>query len=317
MKVGGTQRLLPGAATLRLRSARSSAIDSADARFFLSAASLRILLSGMAPTIPAAAYTLAMQWRPDLRRRWLRARSRLRRAATRSTGGRTGARLISLAVCVLAGFMIATSAINAGGSDLRPNRNTDLAGLIESEARHNRALADRIAALRRDVDALAKPEGTAVPADALQDAAALAGQTPVRGPAVVVSLDDAPSGVAPQVSPELLVVHQQDIQAVVNALWSGGAEAMTIQGQRVTSRTGVKCVGNSVVLHGVPYAPPYEIVAIGDQGRLELALAGSSALQVYRQYMDAYGLGYTQRREADVTLPAYRGSLDIEARRIG
>ena len=84
-----------------------------------------------------------------------------------------------------------------------------------------------------------------------------------------------------------------------------------------TSRTGVKCVGNSVVLHGIPYAPPYEMVAIGDQAKLEQALAGSAALQIYRQYVAAYGLGYSVRREALVTLPAYRGSQDIEARRIG
>ena len=68
---------------------------------------------------------------------------------------------------------------------------------------------------------------------------------------------------------------------------------------------------------GVPYAPPYEIVAIGDQARLEQALADSAAVTIYRQYVDAYGLGFSQRREAEVTLPAYRGSLDIEARRIG
>ncbi len=229
-----------------------------------------------------------------------------------------GGRVLSIGVCVLAGFMIATSAINAGGADLRPNRNTDLVGLIQSESNRNQELADKVAALRTDVDALTRSEGDGVPQVTLDAAAALAGQSPVKGPAVAVVLDDAPSGVHPAgVSDELLVVHQQDIQAVVNALWSGGAEAMTIQGQRVTSRTGVKCVGNSVVLHGVPYAPPYEIVAIGDQAKLEQALADSSALQIYRQYVAAYGLGYNERRESQVTLPAYRGSQDIEARRIG
>ena len=101
------------------------------------------------------------------------------------------------------------------------------------------------------------------------------------------------------------------------ALWTGGAEAMTIQSQRVTSRTGVKCVGNSVVLHGVPYAPPYEIAAIGDPERLERGLADSTAVQIYREYVTAYGLGYAQRREASVTMPAYRGSLDIQAKRVG
>ncbi len=253
-----------------------------------------------------------------MRRPLARARLSLRRASTRSGEVQLVRRLLSIAVCLFAGFMIATSAINAGGTDLRPNRNTDLAGLVGSESKRNQELADKVAALRKDVDSLAKGDGGGVSERAMAEAAALAGQAPVRGPAVAVVLDDAPSGVHPAgVSAELLVVHQQDIQAVVNTLWSGGAEAMTIQGQRVTSRTGVKCVGNSVVLHGVPYAPPYEIVAIGDQGRLEQALASSAALQIYRQYVDAYGLGYSQRREAEVTMPAYRGSLDIEARRIG
>ena len=160
--------------------------------------------------------------------------------------------------------------------------------------------------------------GGRVPEERLRAAAEVAGQRAVRGPAVVVVLDDVRSAVKPAgVSPELLVVHQQDIQAVVNALWAGGAEAMTIQGQRVTSRTGVKCVGNSVVLHGVPYAPPYEIAAIGDAGRLERALAESQPVRVYRQYVDAYGLGYAQRREAERTMPAYRGSLEITAKRVG
>ncbi|MFT3969555.1 MAG: DUF881 domain-containing protein [Micropruina sp.] len=247
---------------------------------------------------------------------WARAGARLRRASGRSGEVRWGRRLLSLGVCVLAGFMIATSAINAGGTDLRPDRNTDLAGLIQSESRRNAELADRIATLRRDVDALAERDAGGTSEDDLRAAARIAGQSPVKGPAVVVVLNDAPSGAQPAgVSPELLVVHQQDIQAVVNALWSGGAEAMTIQGQRVTSRTGVKCVGNSVVLHGVPYAPPYEIAAIGDSDRLERALADSAAVQIYRQYVTAYGLGYTQRREASVTMPAYRGSLDIQAER--
>ncbi|MFT4218714.1 MAG: DUF881 domain-containing protein [Micropruina sp.] len=253
-----------------------------------------------------------------MKRQWMRAWARLRRASKRAVEIRLGQRIASIAVCVLAGFMIATSAINAGGTDLRPNRNTDLAGLIQSESKRNAELTERIAKLRRDVDALTKTDGGGVNEQQLRAASEVAAQTSVKGPAVVVTLDDARSDVQPPgVSPELLVVHQQDIQAVVNALWSGGAEAMTVQGQRVTSRTGVKCVGNSVVLHGVPYAPPYEIAAIGDTDRLDRALSGSAAVQIYRQYVTAYGLGYGQRIEASVTMPAYRGSLDIQAKRIG
>ena len=81
--------------------------------------------------------------------RLVRAKTRLRRASGRTSEIRTGRRVLSIGVCVFAGFMIATSAINAGGTDLRPNRNTDLVGLIGSESKHNKDLAERVAALRR------------------------------------------------------------------------------------------------------------------------------------------------------------------------
>ncbi len=98
-----------------------------------------------------------------------------------------------------------------------------------------------------------------------------------------------------------LVVHQQDIQAVVNALWSGGAEAMTLQKQRVVSTTGIKCVGNTVVLHGVPYAPPYVITAVGDVGAMKDALDSSDYIAGYLTYVRAYDLGYRVTSSADTT----------------
>ena len=91
----------------------------------------------------------------------------------------------------------------------------------------------------------------------------------------------------------------------------GGAEAVSIQGQRIISTSGIKCVGNSVVLHGIPYAPPYVIEAIGDAGRMAAALKESRALTIYRQYADAYGLGYRESVESSVSLPAFQGALGI------
>src|SRR4029453_2643301 len=125
-------------------------------------------------------------------------------------------------------------------------------------------------------------------------------------------LSDAPASVAADgIDPDLLLVHQQDIQAVVNALWSAGAEAMPIPAQRVILTTGVKCVGNTVVLHGVPYAPPYAVTAIGDPELLHEALASSEPIQIYKQYVNAYGLGYDEHDEPRATFPAYEGGLDL------
>ena len=216
-------------------------------------------------------------------------------------------------ICAVAGLMIVVSSINARGTDLRPGRNTELVDLVQQQTRTNAELQDRLAEERRGVDELTaaeRPPGQDDPA--ARDLPQQAGLTALRGPAVSVVLTDAPPEVAPPgVEGDLLVVHQQDIQSVVNAMWAGGAEAMTIQGQRVISTTGIKCVGNTVVLHGIPYAPPYVITAIGDQGQIDAALEGSTYLEVYRQYVRAYGLGYQQRRLSNAEVPAYRGSTKL------
>ena len=210
--------------------------------------------------------------------------------------------------------MIVASSIAARGTDLRASRNTDLISLIMSESANNENLSRELATIRSQVEDLSRSSGSGTSLeDEVDVAAQQAGLTAVKGPAVSVTLTDAPAEINPQgVDEDLLVVHQQDIQAVVNAMWQGGAEAMTIQGKRVVSTTGVKCVGNTVVLHGVPYAPPYTIVAIGNQKRLAQALNASEDVTIYKQYVRAYRLGYEQKTVDQVTMPAFQGATDNE-----
>jgi len=130
-----------------------------------------------------------------------------------------------------------------------------------------------------------------------------------------VVLNDAPSsgGTPPKgATLDELVVHQQDVQAVVNALWAGGAEAMTIMGVRVISTSAVRCVGNTLLLEGVLYSPPFTITAIGSAELMQNALDASPAVAAYRQAVAAWGLGYSVRPEGDVTLPAYTGSISLQ-----
>lgn len=219
--------------------------------------------------------------------------------------------VVTLAIGCLAGLLFTTSAINAKGHDLRPDRASDLAQLAGEQEHRNAQQRQTLAELQAQIDQLTAQAGEdpAIKAQ-LQELNQASQLTAVRGPAVRVTLTDAPLDFNPPgVSPDLLVVHQQDIQTMVNALWAAGAEAMTIQGQRITVTSAIKCVGNTVVLHGVPYAPPYEIVAIGNQEALEAGLASDPAVQIYRQYAQAYQLGYSQARVADVLAPAYDGAL--------
>jgi uncharacterized protein YlxW (UPF0749 family) len=214
--------------------------------------------------------------------------------------------------------MIVLSAVNARGTDLRPGRNTDLIGLISAQSRRSTDLSRQLTDLRRQVDQLAAAQNEQPDlGPELGRLGAEVGLESVAGPAVTVTLRDAPTSVAARgIDPDLLVVHSQDIQAVVNALWRGGAEALTIQGQRVIATTGVKCVGNTVVLHGIPYAPPYVVTAIGDQPGLRAALQSSRRVQIYQQYVAAYGLGYSTKLVPRVTMPGHEGTLDLQSARV-
>ncbi|MCW2606261.1 MAG: hypothetical protein JWO60_954, partial [Frankiales bacterium] len=147
------------------------------------------------------------------------------------------------------------------------------------------------------------------------DAAALeqaAGLTPVQGPSVTVRLDDAKREDAPpDAVPDVLVVHQQDVQAVGNALWAGGAEAMTLMGQRVVSTSAVRCVGNTLILHGRVYSPPFVVTAVGEQAALRRALDLAPGVQLFLEYVDRFGLGYAVTTAPRTRLPAYDGPLEL------
>jgi uncharacterized protein YlxW (UPF0749 family) len=217
-------------------------------------------------------------------------------------------------VLLLAGFLFVANAQIAGaGAERTPQ---DLPGLVQAEMTRTEGLALEVEALRAEVDELTdqlNDTGPEIPGhtDLVRLAA---GRVAVTGPGLTVRLTDAPpNGPRPEwVVNDDLVVHQQDLQAVINALWAGGAEAMTLQDQRVISTSAFRCVGNVLLLHGRHYSPPYEVRAIGDPLRLEAALYDSPAVQTYLGYVEALGLGWSVTVEDDLFLPAYEGGLELE-----
>jgi uncharacterized protein YlxW (UPF0749 family) len=220
-------------------------------------------------------------------------------------------------VLVAAGLLFAVSARTARGTQLRTDRS-DAVALARSEQARYAAELTRLAALRREVDErtreAAGTDATVRTLRARGDAMApQAGLAPVTGHALTVTLDDAPRrSTLPQgVTADDLVVHQQDVQAVVNALWQGGAEAMMLMDQRVISTSAVRCVGNTLLLQGRVYSPPYRITAIGDATRMTAALDTPAALQIYREFAKEFGLGWTVQDAGEVTFPAFTGSLDL------
>ncbi len=219
-------------------------------------------------------------------------------------------------VGVIAGALFATSSQASQSGTLRSTAQ-GLPDLIRARTDQNARLSGQLTTLEAEVNALTEqraPDSSstsslAARADALS---AAAGRTAVRGPMLEVSLDDSPlrgDQIPAGFGVDDVVVHQQDVQAVVNALWAGGAEAMMLQDQRVVSTSAVRCVGNTLILQGRVYSPPYVIRAIGDTGRLEAALALSPEVKIYQEYVAAVGLGYDVVTKARATFPAFGGTI--------
>ena len=221
-------------------------------------------------------------------------------------------------VFAVAGLLATASAQTARGTDLRSVGRTDTADLIREQQYRADVQEQQLRTLRRQVQTLttdSAPSGSVLQQlTAGQSAlAAGAGTGAVSGPALTVRLDDAPhDGAVPSgFTPDDMVVHQQDVQAVVNAMWAAGAEAMMLMDQRVVSTSAVRCVGNVLILQGRVYSPPYVIRAIGDPAAMRRSLERSPQLQIYREYVDALGLGYDVSREPALTMPGYDGSLGL------
>lgn len=221
-------------------------------------------------------------------------------------------------VFLLSGALFVVSAENSDGTDLRPGRYTDLASVVRAERNEATRLTDRVAALTQSVEGLSSGLGDRAVNRYQREVEQLsdpAGLTPRTGPGVTVTLTDAPQELVETSAedPNFLVVHQQDIQAVVNALWRGGAEAVTVQGQRIISTTGIKCTGNTVTLQGVPYSPPYVVTGVGDQAAMLASIDSDDYISRYRR--DAanpdIAVGFGLELPPVVTAPAYDGLLSL------
>lgn len=225
----------------------------------------------------------------------------------------TPLRLAAGGIALIAGFGMAASSIAAHGTDLRGGRSGSLRDLVIHQSEQLARESASTASLRRAVSALAARIGGVDLTDARREEAKLlplVGMSAVQGPGVSVTLNDAARGGGLEgVDPDALVIHQQDVQAVVNALWRGGAEAVMIMDQRLIGTSAVKCVGNTLLLQGRVYSPPYRIAAIGDTDRLLHALDIDPGTQLIRDLARVYGLRYDVTANASISMPAYTGAV--------
>jgi uncharacterized protein YlxW (UPF0749 family) len=224
-------------------------------------------------------------------------------------------------VTLAAGLLFATSGRTAQGTDLRAGQITELSELIDQRAAVISRQDEQLGELQRQAERLTEQAAmrdtdVAAAQNAGNAGALSAALVPLTGPGVVITLDDAPArpdGSLPGTArADDLVIHQSDVQAVVNAVWAAAADGVGVMDQRLIATSAVRCVGNTLLLQGRTYSPPFVITAIADAAAVRAQLAASPQVALFQQAVEAYGLTFQVRERDSVTVPAYDGTLDME-----
>ncbi len=250
-----------------------------------------------------------------------RLRAALGALRSRPWGRRSAWAALVPVVALAAGLLFATSGQTARGTDLRGGEVIELSGLISQRRAalvEQTAQADQLGAeVERLTDQVATQDGAvgAVRTEA-EGMTLSAGMVPLTGAGVRIVLDDAPrrpDGSLPRgARPDDVVIHQSDVQAVVNALWAAGADGVAVMDQRLIATSAVRCVGNVLLLEGRTYSPPFQVTAIGDLEAFLTQLSASPQVAVFQDAVAAFGLTFSVRGAESVDLPAHSGVAPME-----
>lgn len=174
----------------------------------------------------------------------------------------------------------------------------DRAQEVVDQQRSVEALSAEISELQAETLAEADPGLFA----RLNQTALLSGSVAVTGPGLVVELDDAPADDLIETEPESRV-QDIDLQIVVNGLWAAGAEAIAINGHRLTSLSAIRGAGEAILVDLAPLLAPYRVEAIGDATQMQTAFARTSAAGHLTTLTGTYDIAVSLRAATDLVLP--------------
>ncbi|MFF4370782.1 DUF881 domain-containing protein [Streptomyces sp. NPDC001594] len=240
-------------------------------------------------------------------------------SARREAEGTAGLpRTLRAKLALAAGLVLAALVVTLGAAQARATapvlakERQELIDRVERADRHADTLERDIERLRSEV---ADRQSEALKQQGGQQArlvALLAGATEVHGPGVKLVVDDAKGtssggGGGPRESAgfsDTGRVRDRDMQRIVNGLWQSGAEAVSINGQRLTALSAIRAAGDAILVDNRPLVPPYEVLAIGDGKRLGTTFQDSVDGQYLHVLQESYGIRYSLAPVAEVKLPA-------------
>jgi len=271
--------------------------------------------SGQA-TRPDASMTLIteMMQRP-LDPGYAAAAERRQEAGLPPATGRHGPMLVI--ITVLIGALLGTSALALRAPTATVSRiKLDLVGRIEAKRAHAEVQTRLITALRNEINtaqaaSLSQQSQTGLTAE-ISKLELSAGTVPVTGPGLVLTIDDAKTKADPNnpdagpgtsTGPDQGKVIAKDLQIIVNGLWAAGAEAISVNGHRLTSRAAIRFAGSAILVDYRPLARPYVITAIGDPGSLSVEFADNSGGSYLHSLTNNYQVRSNIQNRASVVVP--------------
>lgn len=210
-------------------------------------------------------------------------------------------------VCLLFGTLF-TSNLKTQLQEYNPTeaRNKTLVNMIQTQESKNRALESEIASIRKEIDNyhITKTGQTGLEPvkKELERLQYLAGQTNVAGPGILITLEDQEKARTAK-EPEYYLIHYTSILYIVNDLRAAGAEAISVNNDRIVSTTDIRCAGSIILVNTHRLAPPYEIRAIGDPRTLETMVRAGEYSSLEQQKFPV-----TLERRDNTEIPAYKGS---------
>lgn len=216
-------------------------------------------------------------------------------------------------VCIISGLFLAfVLKVQANSNTTNPlsQKNTNLVMIINDLEKEIKSQEDTIEQIRNDLSELQNESSGGKTAQELQEqlkaARVAAGLTPVIGKGLIITIDDNKEGLKanPQDDPNKYIVHYDYLLNLVSDLKIGGAEAISINGQRLITSSEIRCVGNLILVNMTRIAPPYEISAIGSP-LLLAEIVNNGELDILKSLNFPVSL-----QESDqVIIPAYKGDL--------
>ncbi|NLV15795.1 MAG: DUF881 domain-containing protein [Syntrophomonadaceae bacterium] len=217
-------------------------------------------------------------------------------------------------VCLILGVMLAIQFRANENSPVNPSvdRWAEITIQLDNLRTERDALADEVISLRAKLEETAShQQSDAIKAlnEELIKANMAAGLIPVRGAGVIVTLNDSPQVLQPGDNPNLGLVHDEDLLKVVNELKAAGAEAISINGNRLISTSEIRCAGTTILVNVNRIAPPFVINAIGNPETLKSSLLITGG---HLKYIENFGIQYQIQNVDSVEVPAYKGAVKYE-----